>query len=456
MKKHTEKKTKQKFKERGEILINTNKGITLIALVITVIILLILAGISIGMLSGENGILGHVGNTKTQTDIAEEKEILQTATLATIGKSKYGDVTKEKLDSELNKYPGIERTEQTDKGIVVTFKSNRAYLVNSDGDVSSYSDITIGNLVVKDGNTILSENCKSVQLGKSLTINFEASISNGRITSITPNIAYTTAGEKSKTFTIVGRTSDGKEITKEYMVNLKGYYNIPEIKVGDFVKYNVEYEDALYESNNFNQNNGWRILKIANTETDIYDIDIISTGMPAVLNYECSVKASWWDFEDTTLKSYYSGLGTTNFRNHTTWSYAYSGYYLAYGLTYNFKKIIFNKGVPYEEYKMSNNQAYFKNINNINETLDTEQKVLNAFSDSNLTEKITNIRSVNASDIKEDFGKVITNTPKNIGEEGMEDKAIGLFNLGEIKNLDKNIGNYTVYDGYLLATPNRK
>ena len=45
-----------------------------------------------------------------------------------------------------------------------------------------------------------------------MTINFEASISNGRITSITPNIAYTTAGEKSKTFTIVGRTSDGKEI----------------------------------------------------------------------------------------------------------------------------------------------------------------------------------------------------------------------------------------------------
>ena len=51
MKKHTEKKTKQKIKERGEILKNNNKGITLIALVITVIVLLILAGISISMLS---------------------------------------------------------------------------------------------------------------------------------------------------------------------------------------------------------------------------------------------------------------------------------------------------------------------------------------------------------------------------------------------------------------------
>lgn len=221
-------------------MMKNKKGITLISLVVTIIILLILAGISIGMLSGDNSILKQAGNAKSQTDIAEEKEILQTASLAAMGKSKYGDITKEKLDNELNKYSEIESTEQTDKGIVVTFKSNRAYLVNSDGDVSSYSDITIGNLIVKDGNTVLTENCKSVQLGKSLTINFEASIPGGSITSITPNIAYTTTGEKSKTFTIVGRTSEGKEITKEYTVNLKGYYNIPDLKVGDFVNYTLK------------------------------------------------------------------------------------------------------------------------------------------------------------------------------------------------------------------------
>lgn len=45
-----------------------NRGITLIALVITVIILLILAGITIGTLGGENGLI-----SKTKT--AEEKHI---------------------------------------------------------------------------------------------------------------------------------------------------------------------------------------------------------------------------------------------------------------------------------------------------------------------------------------------------------------------------------------------
>lgn len=237
MKKQKEKKIKKRLKRNGKVIKNNNYGITLMALVITIIVLLILAGISIGMLSGDNSIIKQAGNAKTQTDIAEEKEILQKSAVSAMGKSKYGDLTKEELDDELNKYQEIERSEQIDEGIVVTFKSNRQYLINFDGDVSSYYDIKIGNLVVKDGNTVLAENCKSVQLGKSLTINFEASIPGGSITSITPNISYTTTGERRKTFTIVGKASDGQEITKEYTINLNGYYNIPELKVGDFVNY---------------------------------------------------------------------------------------------------------------------------------------------------------------------------------------------------------------------------
>ena len=44
-----------------------NSGITLIALVITVIVLLILAGISISMLSGDNSILQQTTTAKTRT-----------------------------------------------------------------------------------------------------------------------------------------------------------------------------------------------------------------------------------------------------------------------------------------------------------------------------------------------------------------------------------------------------
>ena len=56
-----------------------NKGITLIALVITIIVLLILAGVSIAMLTGQNGILTQAGNAKTDTAKAEAKEAIKLA-----------------------------------------------------------------------------------------------------------------------------------------------------------------------------------------------------------------------------------------------------------------------------------------------------------------------------------------------------------------------------------------
>ena len=51
-----------------------NRGITLIALVITIIVLLILAGISIAMLTGQNGILTQASNSKQATEESTEKE----------------------------------------------------------------------------------------------------------------------------------------------------------------------------------------------------------------------------------------------------------------------------------------------------------------------------------------------------------------------------------------------
>ena len=61
-----------------KVIINpkeAQKGITLIALVITIIVLLILAGVSIAMLTGQNGILTQAQNSKTVTEnkSAEEK-----------------------------------------------------------------------------------------------------------------------------------------------------------------------------------------------------------------------------------------------------------------------------------------------------------------------------------------------------------------------------------------------
>jgi Tfp pilus assembly major pilin PilA len=55
------------------------KGITLIALVITIIVLLILAGVSIAMLTGENGILTKATSAKSTTTAAEQYEAVKLA-----------------------------------------------------------------------------------------------------------------------------------------------------------------------------------------------------------------------------------------------------------------------------------------------------------------------------------------------------------------------------------------
>ena len=61
-------------KVKKEKYLKSNKGITLIALVITIIVLLILAGVSIAMLTGNNGILTQAQNAKNRTEEAKGKE----------------------------------------------------------------------------------------------------------------------------------------------------------------------------------------------------------------------------------------------------------------------------------------------------------------------------------------------------------------------------------------------
>ena len=73
-------------------MLKEQKGITLIALVITIIVLLILAGVSIAMLTGNNGILTQANNAKSDTSVAEAVERINMELNAL-----YGDVLADNL-----------------------------------------------------------------------------------------------------------------------------------------------------------------------------------------------------------------------------------------------------------------------------------------------------------------------------------------------------------------------
>ena len=87
-----------------EKLREASKGITLIALVITIIILLILASITISALSGDNGILKNAARAKQETERAQVVELAQLDILAKQTDNLSSDVTASDLKTILDKY----------------------------------------------------------------------------------------------------------------------------------------------------------------------------------------------------------------------------------------------------------------------------------------------------------------------------------------------------------------
>ena len=79
-------------------------GITLIALVITIIVLLILAGVSIAMLTGKNGILTQTQNAKNITEQANVKEKIDLSVVGARAQTNDGKLTEENLKPELANY----------------------------------------------------------------------------------------------------------------------------------------------------------------------------------------------------------------------------------------------------------------------------------------------------------------------------------------------------------------
>ncbi len=114
------------------------KGITLIALVITIIVLLILAGVSIAMLTGQNGILTQAQRAKTTTEQANAKEKAELAVVGAIAKSTDGSLTIENLKEELSNY-GI-ATDKTKFPVEIELDGQKL-VINNSGKVTNYKEM---------------------------------------------------------------------------------------------------------------------------------------------------------------------------------------------------------------------------------------------------------------------------------------------------------------------------
>ena len=233
------------------MLKNKNKGITLVALVITIIILLILAGISISALTN-TGIFGKAKDAQTKSALAEAKEkmtlllnewqmdhVTSTKTLETFLQEKVTDKT-------------IEKYKKLDNGNYEVYINGYVGVIDGEGNIVEEMQKagprpTISNITIKseDGTTDVADN--SQKAGTKLQINFSSSIENGTIKSVTPAVPYTTNGTETEvTFTVVG-TVDGKDYTIKKTVNVASKYKqrqYPAVEANKTYNENTTLQDA--------------------------------------------------------------------------------------------------------------------------------------------------------------------------------------------------------------------
>lgn len=140
------------MKKNYERNLRSQRGITLIALVITIIVLLILAGVTIATLIGENGILTQAEKAKVQTEKAAIKERIEVESIALTNDRNLNTKTDKEILELLKNNLDIDGAEYliSSKFMVITTKEGYIFTVLYDGTVLegrlAYLDIADGTI----------------------------------------------------------------------------------------------------------------------------------------------------------------------------------------------------------------------------------------------------------------------------------------------------------------------
>ena len=217
-------------------MLNNKKGITLIALVVTVVVLIILAGVSINAVLGDNGIIKKANQAASVTKEAEVKEAINRTilefyltedyeTLEDFLKAKAEDGS---IDSVTKNADGTLTVKKGNYSVTVENKTNSSGGSSSGGETQT-PEITIGEAKVvanSDGTGSAITDANSVYLGNTLYITFSHSITGGT-TTVDKTIPYAVTKNGTYTFTVTG-TVNGKSYTKNVSVTVNQFKDVYE------------------------------------------------------------------------------------------------------------------------------------------------------------------------------------------------------------------------------------
>ena len=117
---------------------NKQRGITLIALIVTIIVLIILAGVSISMVVGDNGIITQAQKAKQETEIKSDEEKIRLAiNVVQIKNNGNSKIKKDDLEIALSENGTKAIVVDNEDGTrnIIFLDSKKIYKLNSDGSI---------------------------------------------------------------------------------------------------------------------------------------------------------------------------------------------------------------------------------------------------------------------------------------------------------------------------------
>ena len=268
------------------------KGITLVALVITIVVLLILAGVSINTVLGDDGIIKKAKEAAEATKRASAEEEMNRLVLEYQLAS--NDETLESfLQEKVTEGRIDEVTDNGDGTITITKKvEGKDYTITVKKPAASTPSVKVGTIRVVADSTGAGSSLgeASTSKGKTLYIMIDSSISGGT-TTVSPEVPYAVTENGTYKFTVTG-TVDGKTYTKNVTATVNQYkneINLDEIQIGDYVNYTYDIDSASssytleskysgYSSNQTIAQTTGLTWKVLNVDKENDTVDIISTN----------------------------------------------------------------------------------------------------------------------------------------------------------------------------------
>ena len=268
----------------------TEKGITLVALVVTIVVLLILAGVSINTVLGDDGIIKKAKEAAEVTKRASAEEEMNRLVLEyqlasnddTLESFLQEKVTEGRID-------GV--TDNGDGTITITKKvDGKDYTITVKKPVAPTPSVKVGAIRVVSDSTGAGSSLgeASTRKGTTLYIMIESTISGGT-TTVSPQVPYAVTENGIYKFTVTG-TVNGTAYTKEVSVTVNQFKNSIlndiNIKIGDSVNYTYDSAGSYSLSSTYSGDSSNQTIaqttgltwKVLNVDKENDTVDIISAS----------------------------------------------------------------------------------------------------------------------------------------------------------------------------------